>query len=100
YATSRSAYDIAGRYQRNILPLRRTIADQTQLRYGAMQIDEFTLLSEARQRINSTIAAVDAKRAFWLASADLLAAIVGGRDAAAAAVNTGPAASPAAAGGR
>jgi outer membrane protein TolC len=85
YATYRSAYDIAARYQHNILPLRRTIADETQLRYGAMQIDEFTLLTEARQRINSTVAAVDAKRAFWLASADLLAVIVGGRDVAAAA---------------
>src|SRR5262249_15012501 len=82
YATYRSAYDIATRYQRDILPLRRTIADETQLRYGAMQIDEFALLVEARQRINSTIAAVDAKRDFWLADAELRAAIVGGRDAA------------------
>lgn len=78
YATYRSAYDIASRYQRDILPLRRTIADEAQLRYGAMQIDEFALLVEARQRINATIAAVDAKRAFWLTSADLLAAVVGG----------------------
>jgi outer membrane protein TolC len=84
FATYRSAYDIASRYQRDVLPLRRTIAQETQLRYGAMQIDEFALLAEARQRINSTIAAVDAKRDFWLASADLLAAIVGGRAAAAA----------------
>src|SRR5262249_13342347 len=92
YATYRSAYDIANRYQRDILPLRATIADETQLRYGAMQIDEFALLIEARQRINSTIAAVDAKRGFWLASADLLAAIVGGRDTAAAKTGTPPAA--------
>ncbi len=80
YASYRAAYDIANRYQRDILPLRRTIADETQLRYGAMQIDEFALLTEARQRINATIAAVDAKRDFWLANADLLAAIVGGRE--------------------
>jgi outer membrane protein TolC len=92
FATYRSAYDVASRYQRDILPLRATIADETQLRYGAMQIDEFALLAEARQRINSTIAAVDAKRDFWLASADLLAAIVGGRDAAAARPSTRPAA--------
>lgn len=90
YATYRSAYDIATRWQRDVLPLRATIADETQLRYGAMQIDEFALLAEARQRINSTIAAVDAKRDFWLASADLLAAIVGGRDAAATRTNTMP----------
>src|SRR5262249_17963757 len=54
YAAYRSAYDIAARYQREILPLRRTIADETQRRYAAMQVDEFTLLIEARQRINST----------------------------------------------
>jgi len=92
FATYRSAYDIASRYQRDVLPLRATIAEETQLRYGAMQIDEFALLAEARQRINSTIAAVDAKRDFWLASADLLAAIVGGRAAAAARTITLPAA--------
>ena len=97
FAAYRSAYDIAGRYQRDILPLRTTIANETQLRYGAMQIDEFALLVEARQRINSTLAAVDARRDFWLASADLLAAIVGGRDVAATRAGTRPvAAEPAA----
>jgi len=99
YAVYRSAYDIANRYQRDILPLRRTIADETQLRYGAMQIDEFTLLTEARQRINSTIAAVEAKRDFWLADADLLAAVVGGREVAAARTSTSPAAAASTASG-
>jgi outer membrane protein TolC len=99
YAAYRAAYDIASRYQRDILPLRRTIADETQLRYGAMQIDEFALLVEARQRINSTIAAVDARRDFWLADADLRAAIVGGRDAASARTSgTSPAVFPTASG--
>jgi outer membrane protein TolC len=91
YAAYRSAYDIANRYQRDIVPLRRTIADETQLRYGAMQIDEFALLAEARQRISSTMAAVVAKRDFWLADADLLAAIVGGREDTAAKTATVPA---------
>jgi outer membrane protein TolC len=99
YAAYRSAYDIASRYQRDILPLRRIIADETQLRYGAMQIDEFALLVEARQRINATIAAVDARRDFWLADADLRAAIVGGRETVSArASNAMPAAAPPASG--
>jgi outer membrane protein TolC len=99
YAAYRSAYDIASRYQREVLPLRQTIADETQLRYGAMQIDEFALLVEARQRINSTIAAVDARRDFWLASADLLAAVVGGRDTTAAKASTQPVAGDSASSG-
>jgi outer membrane protein TolC len=78
YRGYRSAYDIAGHYQREVLPLRKIISDETLLRYNAMQIDVFALLAEARQRIAATIAAIEAKRSFWLAAADLTAAIAGG----------------------
>jgi outer membrane protein TolC len=78
YRVYRSTYDIAGHYRREILPLRKIISDETLLRYNAMLIDVFALLAEARQRINVTIAAIEAQRAFWLASVDLGAAVVGG----------------------
>ena len=78
YRLYRSAYDIAGHYQYEVLPLYKIISDQTLLKYGAMQIDVFSVLTEARQRILATITAIQAKRDFWLASADLKAAIVGG----------------------
>jgi len=78
YRVYRSAYDIAGHYQREVLPLRKIISDETLLRYNAMQIDVFALLAEARQRIAATVAAIDARRSFWLATADLKAAIAGG----------------------
>jgi outer membrane protein TolC len=78
YRIYRSRYDIAGHYQREVLPLRKIISDETMLRYGAMQIDVFSLLAEARQQIAATITAIEAKRDFWLATADLKAAIVGG----------------------
>jgi outer membrane protein TolC len=78
YRTYRSTYDIAEHYQREVLPLRKIIFDQTQLQYGAMQIDVFALLTEARQRIASNRAAVEAKRDFWLANSKLLATISGG----------------------
>jgi outer membrane protein TolC len=74
----RSAYDIALRYRDEALPLRQTITEETMLRYGAMQIDVFTLLTEARQRLAVNIAAIEAQRDFWLASADLDAALAGG----------------------
>ena len=43
-----------------------------------MQIDVFALLIEARQRLAVLRAAIEAKRAFWLAKGDLQAAIIGG----------------------
>src|SRR5216684_3051945 len=46
----RSTYDIAGHYQREVLPLRKIISDEMQLRFSSMQVDVFALLTEARQR--------------------------------------------------
>jgi outer membrane protein TolC len=48
------------------------------LRYNAMQIDAFSLLAEARERIASTTAAIEARRDYWLADAGLLSAVIGG----------------------
>jgi outer membrane protein TolC len=78
YRTYRSTYDIARHYQREVLPLRKIISDETLLQYNAMQIDVFALLIEARQRIALTITAMDAQRDYWLAKANLLSAVVGG----------------------
>lgn len=83
YGTYRAAYDIARHYQREVLPLRKIISDETMLRYGAMQIDVFTLLTEARARIASTTSAIEAERAFWLAATNLGASVLGGGAAAA-----------------
>jgi outer membrane protein TolC len=82
YQAYRAAYDIAQHYRRDVLPLRKIISDEMLLRYNAMQVDVFSLLAEARQRIASNTAAIAAERDFWLASADLGAAIDGGSDAA------------------
>jgi outer membrane protein TolC len=81
YQQYRSAYDIARRYQRDVLPLRKAISEETLLRYNAMQIDVFSLLAESRERIASTIAAIEAQREFWLAESNLKAAVLGGNAA-------------------
>lgn len=78
YRTYRSAYDIARHYEREVLPLRKIVSDEMLLRYNAMLIDVFGLLAETRQRIGANIAAIEARRDFWLASADLAAAVIGG----------------------
>ncbi|WP_298373079.1 TolC family protein [uncultured Bradyrhizobium sp.] len=83
YRVYRSTYDIASHYQREVLPLRQIITEEMQLRFSSMQVDVFALLTEARQRLGSLRAAIDAKRDFWLAQSDLNTAINGGGAAAA-----------------
>lgn len=78
YQAYRATYDIARHYRREVLPLRKIITDETLLRYNAMQIDVFALLTEARQRITTTSAAIEAERDFWIAETNLGAATLGG----------------------
>lgn len=78
YQRYRGAYDQARHYQRAILPLRKIISDESMLRYNAMLVDIVPILAEARQRIASNVASINARRDFWIAEADLRAAIIGG----------------------
>jgi outer membrane protein TolC len=78
YQRYRATFDIARQYRSEVLPLRKIISDETLLRYNAMQIDVFALLVEARQRIGTTITAIEAERDFWLADIDLAAATLSG----------------------
>lgn len=83
YRGYRASYNVASRYQRDVLPLRKIISDELMLRYGAMQVDVFALLTEARQKITANTNAVEALRDFWLASTDLQSSIIGGAGGAA-----------------
>ncbi|RXH28691.1 copper resistance protein [Bradyrhizobium nanningense] len=78
YRVYRSTYDIASHYQREIIPLRKIITEEMQLRFSSMQVDIFALLTEARQRLASLRGAIDARQRFFLAQADLQTAVNGG----------------------
>ena len=78
YRTYRSAYEITGHYQREVLPLRRTAFDQAQLQFNSMLIDVFALVTKSRQLITATVNGIEAKRDFWLAHTDLSVAVLGG----------------------
>jgi outer membrane protein TolC len=78
YTSYRGTYDIAMHYQKEVLPLRRIISDETLLHYNGMLFDLSQILIDARERIASNIAAIEAKRDFWLAATDLHVAVVGG----------------------
>lgn len=97
YVAYRTAHDIARHYATHMLPLQTRIMDESVLRYNGMLQSVFDLLADARQRTAVQVAAVEALRDFWVASADLRGALVGGGYAGgmpAAAVPGGGAAAP------
>ncbi len=71
------AYDIARHYRDEVVPLRKTISDETMLRYNGMLAGVFELLADAREQIGSVGQALDAQREFWLADAALTSTLVG-----------------------
>jgi len=77
YGAYRSAYDIARHHLDEIVPLRQRIAEENVLRYNGMLIGVFELLADARAQIASVNAAIEAKRDFWVAQADLDMALIG-----------------------
>lgn len=92
YGAYRTAYDIARHHLDEIVPLRQRIAEENVLRYNGMLIGVFELLADARAQIASVNAAIEAKRDFWVAQADLDMALIGKPSlAAAAGASSGPA---------
>ena len=78
YLAYKSNYDIARHYRNNVLPLRNAIEEQSLLTYNGMITSTFELIADTREKIDSTILAVNANRDFWLAEANLAPVIYGG----------------------
>jgi outer membrane protein TolC len=77
YGAYRTTYDLARHYRDEIVPLRKTIADEMLLKYNGMLIGVFELLADAREQVGSVQQALEAQRDFWLADVALRAALVG-----------------------
>jgi outer membrane protein TolC len=77
YAAYRSAYDDARHHRDVLVPLRRSISEETLLRYNGMLIGVFELLADAREQVDTVIAAIEANERFWLAEAELQASLLG-----------------------
>ena len=60
-----------------VVPLRKQIADENQLRYNGMLISVFELLADAREQVSAVNASIEALRDFWLAETDLQMAMTG-----------------------
>ena len=77
YSAYRTAYDVARHHRDEVLPLRKVIADENQLRYNGMLIGVFELMADARDQVSTVMAAIDADKQFWLADAALQASVIG-----------------------
>jgi outer membrane protein TolC len=77
YGSYRAAYDLAVYYRDEVIPLRKVIHEENQLRYNGMLISVFELLADAREQVSSVRQALMAQRDFWLADATLRATMLG-----------------------
>lgn len=77
YLGYRNSHDIARHYRDEVLPLRKRISQENQLRYNGMLISVFDLLADARAQIAAANGYIDALRDFWLAQSKLQMALVG-----------------------
>jgi outer membrane protein TolC len=78
YEAYRSGYDIARHYRNSLVPLRTAIEQQSLLTYNGMITNTFELLADTREKVNAVQLSINAKRDFWLAAANLTAAVYGG----------------------
>lgn len=77
YFRYRSSYDIAKHYRDEIVPIRKRILDENQLRYNGMLVSVFDLLAEARAQVSSVDRYIASLRDFWLAQSDMEMSLVG-----------------------
>ncbi len=77
YSAYTTAYETARHYRDEIVPLRKRISEEQLLRYNGMLISVFELLVDAREQVTAVNAAIEAARDFWVAEADLQAALAG-----------------------
>jgi len=75
-AQYRATYELAARERDEIIPTRKTIADQDLLRYNASLVSVFDLLADARDRIASVNDYIERVRDFWIAKSHLDTALI------------------------
>lgn len=73
-----ASYKIAQHYRDVLVPLRQTVEEEGLLSYNGMITNTFELLTDVREKLGAQLEAANAKREFYMAQADLTAAIYGG----------------------
>lgn len=73
----RASYEMAKHYRDEIVPLRKKILDEDQLRYNGMLISPFELLADARAQVTSVNGYIVKLNEFWLAETALQMTLTG-----------------------
>jgi outer membrane protein TolC len=77
YAGYAAGFDLARELHDDVVPLRKSIAEQNLLRYNASLISIFELLADAREQIVSVGQYLQSLRDFWIARSELDSALLG-----------------------
>ncbi len=88
-AAYHASYRIARHYRDVLVPLRTTVEEESLLSYNGMITSTFELLTDTREKLSASLEAANAKRDFYVAQANLTAAIYGGGSGGAGAVQMG-----------
>lgn len=87
YKSVTGRHAVARHWRDVVLPLRRTIDEESLKSYSGMITSTFELLEDARDGLEAQIGAAEAKRDYWLAETEVTAAIWGGAGGAGASGN-------------
>lgn len=77
YSRYQASYEVAKYYRDEIVPLRKKILAENQLRYNGMLISPFELFSDARSQVASVNAYIAKLNAFWVAETLLQMSLIG-----------------------
>jgi outer membrane protein TolC len=77
YAGYQAAFELARQQRDEVLPLRKKVAQENLLRYNAVQISIFELLTDVREQAAVTQRYIERQRDFWIAKSRLDAALLG-----------------------
>ena len=77
YNTYRTNYDVTKHLRDEIVPIRKKILSENQLRYNGMLISPFELFGDARAQVASVKNYIEALREFWMADSTLQMTLIG-----------------------
>lgn len=73
----KASYELAKHYRDVVIPLRQKISEETLLRYNGMLLSVFELLADAREQTAAVNNYITALKEYWIADANLDAAVGG-----------------------
>ncbi len=77
YNTYRTNYDVTKHIRDEIVPLRKKILQENQLRYNGMLTSPFELFGDARAQVTSVKSYIESLREFWVADSTLQMTLIG-----------------------